>query len=62
MNRSLISVPQGMLTQPREIQALDGGQSMHAKKADAEHCTYLAVNFGRKAEIGHGKGYHREAG
>jgi hypothetical protein len=32
------------------------------KKADAEYCTHLAVNFRRIAEIDQGKNYDREAG
>jgi hypothetical protein len=32
------------------------------KKADAEHCTHLAINFGRTAEIDQGKNYDHEAG
>jgi hypothetical protein len=35
---------------------------MRVKKVDAKYCTHLAVNFGRKAEIDHGKNYDREAG
>jgi hypothetical protein len=34
---------------------------MRVKKVDAEYCTHLAVNFGRKVEIGHGKDHGREA-
>jgi len=37
-------------------------QSMRVKKAEAGHCTHLAVNFGPDAEIDHGKNYSRKAG
>jgi hypothetical protein len=51
-----------VLTQPTVTQALELWPVNARKKADAEYCTHLAVNFGRNAEIDHGKNYDREAG
>jgi len=51
-----------VLTQPVVTQALELWPVNTRKKADAECCTHLAVNFGRNAEIDQGKNYDREAG
>jgi len=51
-----------MLTQPMVAQALESWPVNARKKADAELCTHLAVNFGRNAEIDQGKNYDPEAG
>jgi len=45
------------VTQALELWSVNG-----RKRADAEYCTDLAVNFGRNAEIDQGKNYDREAG
>jgi hypothetical protein len=51
-----------MLTQPTVTQALGLWPVNARKKADAEYCAHLAVDFGRKAEIEYGINYDREAG
>ncbi len=51
-----------MLTQPVVTQALGLCPVNARKKADAEYCTHLAVNFGRNVETDQDINYDREAG
>jgi hypothetical protein len=44
------------------IQALELWAVNAREKVDEEYCTYLAVNFGREAEIDQGKNHDSEAG
>ena len=51
-----------MLTQPIVTQALELWSVNARKKANAEYCAHLAVDWCRNAEIDQGKNDDREAG
>ena len=52
---------EGVLTKPRVVQAWVWPVNRR-KKADAEYCAHLAVDFGRTTEIDQGINYDHEAG